>query len=227
MAEPDILEAYMSDTAVNETKQAILNAVLSEVTFSGWTRRSLEKAVAHLDLPAGSDRLYFPNGSLEVIAFWSDVCDGQAFAHLTELDQRDMSVRDKVKTGVWARLQATGCHELATRRAMARLVLPDARGQWATQLWRSADSIWRSIGDQSIDGNYYSKRFILSSVLGASLISYLSDDMPDKAKSHTFLTARIENVMQFERFKRQAQTRCQDLPDMVKLLSCLRYGRSV
>ena len=43
-------------------------------------------------------------------------------------------------------------------------------------IWRTSDVIWKAAGDKSLDMNYYSKRFLLSSVYTMSLRHYLSRD---------------------------------------------------
>jgi len=99
-------------------------------------------------------------------------------AELAALDQSSMKIRDKVTAGVLASLYAIGPHEEAARRA-----------------WSAADTIWRSIGDTSTDGNYYSKRTILAGVIASTLTVWLSDEEPQKPKAREFLDNRIANVM--------------------------------
>jgi len=205
-------------------RQAILKAILPIAAFDGWTVKSLREAVSQTDLPKGADDLYFPEGPLEVIGFWSEQMNRATANDLAELDQTQMKIRDKVTAGVLARLYAIGPHEEAARRAMARLSLPDAIGQGPQQLWSSADTIWRAIGDTSTDGNYYSKRMILSGVIGSTLAVWLSDNDPEKTKSRAFLDARIANVMQFEKAKWEFKSKTKDWPKPAEVLGALRYG---
>jgi len=125
-----------------------------------------------------------------------------------------MRIRDKVTEAVWARLNVLAGYEEAARRALARLTLPDAAGRGAAQLWATADAIWTAIGDTSEDYNYYTKRTILSGVIGSSLMSWLSDDTEDKSTARAFLERRIGNVMQFEKAKGQALTALSGLPKL-------------
>lgn len=205
--------------------QHILSHTLRHVPFDGWTSKSLRQAVADAGLPRGAEELYFPSGALGVIRFWAEQCDAQAEAHLASLELSTLRIRDKVTQGVLARLEAIGSDEEAARRALSRLSLPDAMGQGPARLWASADTIWRAIGDTSTDGNYYSKRAILSGVIGTSMLSWLSDDTPDKSKAKAFLDARIENVMQFEKAKWSLKSRTAQMPNPAELLGRLRYGR--
>lgn len=205
-------------------RRAILDAALPIAAFDGWTRKTLREACAACDLPEGADALYFPDGPLELIGFWASECDAAVEAYLGDLDLSSMKIRDKVTAGVIARLEAIGPHSAAAKRASARLSLPDAIGQGPQQIWTAAHTIWRAIGDISTDYNYYSKRTILSGVIGSSLIAWLGDSSADKADARAFVDARIANVMQFEKAKWQFKSKTKDWPKPAELLGALRYG---
>jgi ubiquinone biosynthesis protein COQ9 len=203
----------------------ILAAMLPQAAFDGWTEKSLRAAVKNTDLPEGAEELYFPEGPLEVIRFWSDQMNERVKADLAELDQETMKIRDKVTAGVLSSLYAIGPHEEAARRAMSRLALPDAFGQGPKQIWSAADTIWRAIGDTSTDGNYYSKRTILAGVIASTLSVWLSEDEPQKPRARKFLDDRIANVMRFEKAKWDFKKRTANMPNPAEILGALRYGR--
>jgi ubiquinone biosynthesis protein COQ9 len=76
----------------------------------------------------------------------------------------------------------------------------------ATRLaWRTVDAMWRAAGDTSTDFNFYTKRGILVGVYGSTAVRWFNDDSPDESATREFLAARIENVMQFEKFKAKAK----------------------
>jgi len=210
----------------HNAKIAILDAALTLVPFEGWTDAMLRQAVMATKLPKGAHALYFPDGVLELMGFWSLQMDAQAEAEITALDLASMKIRDRVTAGVLARLEAIGPHNEAARRAASRLVLPDAAARGTTQIWASADMIWRAIGDTSTDGNFYSKRATLSALLAATLPVWLSDDSESKVKGRAFLNARIANVMQFETFKWKMKSRSKNWPNPAEILGGLRYGKS-
>ncbi len=209
----------------DQARQAILKAVLQHVPFEGWTSLSLKMAVADCDLPEGADKLYFPGGAREVLRFWSEVLDDRAAAAIRQRGIDNMRIRDKVTESVWVWLEQMAGHEQAGRRALSRLSLPDATGQGVSQLWSTADMIWRAIGDTSTDGNFYSKRMILSGVIGSTLATWLADDTADKSASRAFLERRIENVMQFEKFKGQVKAQTQNWPNPAEVLGRIRHGQ--
>ena len=175
-------------------------------------------------LPKGADALYFPDGPLELISFWAEELNTAVEVHLSGLDLGSMKIRDKVTAGVVARMEAISGHELAAKRATARLSLPDALGQGPAQIWAAADTIWRAIGDTSTDGNYYSKRTILSGVISTSMMAWLADNSADKAEGRAFIDARIANVMSFEKAKWQFKKRVENWPNPAEILGQLRYG---
>ena len=210
--------------ASHKARADILAVMLPQAAFDGWTQKSLRAAVKNADLPRGAEELYFPEGPLEVIRFWSEQMNAKVAADLAELDQDAMKIRDKVTAGVLSALYAIGPHEEAARRAMSRMSLPDALGQGPKQLWSVADTIWRAIGDTSTDGNYYSKRTILAGVIASTLTVWLSDDDPQKSKARKFLDDRIANVMSFEKAKWEFKKRAANLPNPAEILGALRYG---
>ena len=218
----------MSKADINpstEARRALLEAALTLAPFDGWNSKMMKDASADAGLPAGSEELYFPGGPLELIDYWGEVCDNVVETDLSELDQSNMRIRDKVTAGVLSRLYAIGPHEEAARRAIARTALPDGLSLSPKILWRAADTIWRGIGDKSNDFNYYTKRTTLSAVISTSLAAWLSDHEPDKEKARAFLDARIENVMQFEKAKFKVKKGLEVLPDSAEILGTLRHGK--
>ena len=140
-----------------------------------------------------------PRGALDLMDAFADRADQRMLARLTALDLKSMKVRERVRAAVAARIGAQRDYKPAAR-AMTRALIRQP-GEAARILWRTADRIWRALGDPSTDGNFYSKRAILVGVLASTYARWFADDDPESAATFAFLDARIENVMQFERFK--------------------------
>jgi ubiquinone biosynthesis protein COQ9 len=90
-------------------------------------------------------------------------------------------------------------------------------------VWRTADRIWRALGDTSTDGNYYSKRAILSGVIASTYARWFADESPDHEATWTFLDARIANVMQFEKFKAQLKPLSEGVQTAIGVAARFRY----
>ena len=207
-----------------KTRDAILKAALKIAPFEGWTRLTLKRAVRDAGYPDGTDELYFEGGIGELLDFWASQLNAQAEAEISKLDLDSLKIRERVAEGVLARLQAFDMHEEAARRASSRLILPDLAASGVKQIWQAADMIWRAIGDTSTDANYYSKRAILSSVIGSTLPIWLADQSDEKTQGRAFLQARIDNVMSFEKLKWQVKSKTKDLPNPAEILGQMRYG---
>ena len=208
----------------NHTRDAILKAALKIAPFEGWTNLTLKRAVRDAGYPDGSGELYFEDGIADLLNHWSDALNAQTSQDIGHLDLDSLKIRERVTQGVLLRLQAIGPYEEAARRASSRLILPDLASTGVRQIWKAADTVWRAIGDTSTDANYYSKRVILSSVIGATLPVWLSDQSDDKAIARTFLEARIENVMEFEKLKWRVKSLTKNMPEPAEILGQLRYG---
>jgi len=211
-------------------KALVLEAALKIVPFEGWTSKMMSQAAKAAKLDPSQIHHLFPKGALDLIAFWSARMDRESEEKLKSLNMTDMRIRDKITQAVHIRLRQIDGHELAMKRALSRLALPDAHigpsaGVGLKQLWDSADMIWRAIGDTSTDSNYYSKRSVLSAVLSSSTLSWISDDSPDKEVGKAFLDDRIENVMTFEKTKWAVKSRLKNTPNPAEILGRLRYGK--
>ncbi|WP_300556251.1 COQ9 family protein [Maricaulis sp.] len=220
----------MTETSANaqsfyhSTRTALLQAALPHAAFDGWADGLLDLAIEDNGTDAHEAHLAFPRGELDLVIFWSEELDSQARAVLEAADLPAMKIRERVTTGVWARLDAMDGQEEAALQARTRLLRPDAGHEASRLLWATADMIWQAIGDPSTDFNYYSKRTILSGVYASTLSIWLHDTDPDKTKTRDFLDRRIENVMQFEKTKRQVQKITDNLPGLGPILGRMRYG---
>jgi ubiquinone biosynthesis protein COQ9 len=119
-------------------------------------------------------------------------------AALGDLDPRSLKIRDRIARAVQARIEAAAADAPATRRMQGWLALPHHLPLGARLLWDSADAIWRWAGDTATDENHYSKRVILSGVLGPALAIRLASG---RAASDDYVTRRIADVMAFEKWK--------------------------
>ena len=215
-----------SDTRFRKstTREALLQPMLTHAAFDGWTADSFRAACVDAGIDEGQARLACPRGELDMLVHWSRRLDEAVLDAVKAANLAEMKIRERVRFGVTARLEALSGHEEAARRARARLMLPDAAAEGPQLLWATADTIWRAIGDTSTDVNFYSKRTILSGVFGTTLVAWLNESDAAKPEARAFLDRRIQNVMDFEKTKAQLTKMTADLPDLAGLLGKLRYG---
>ena len=89
----------------------------------------------------------------------------------------------------------------------------------ATLVYRTVDAMWRAVGDTSTDFNFYTKRGILAGVYSSTLLRWFTDQSEGESETNQFLAGRIENVMQFEKFKAQVKEVTARLPSLSDVLS--------
>jgi ubiquinone biosynthesis protein COQ9 len=126
-------------------------------------------------------------------------------ARLAQVDMAALKIRMRIALAVKTRIAILRPHKEAARRAAAFLSLPPHAPLAAKLLYRTVDAIWRAAGDTATDFNFYSKRGILAGVYTATLLRWFNDASEDEGPTDAFLAARIENVMQFEKFKARAK----------------------
>ncbi len=197
----------MTETAQHATAtplaEQLLDACLMHVPFDGWTDAALRAAAADIGADIAQARSYFPRGGVDLALAYHAQGDARMVRQLAEHDLETMRFRDRVALAVRLRLQDTDRE--AVRRGAALFALPQHAGDGARAVWGTADAIWNALGDTSEDGNWYSKRAILSGVYSATVLYWLGDESPDAADSWAFLERRINEVMQFEKAKAQVE----------------------
>ena len=182
----------------------ILDAALPAIAFDGWTMGALETAAISVGLTPFDVKRAFPGGVIDAVNLFAARADEQMIAALPA-DFATQKIREKIAIAVMARLRQQLPHREAVRRALAVYAMPWNTAASVQRGWATADAIWRAAGDTSTDYNYYTKRLILTKVYSTTLMVWLNDNSPDLADTEAFLRRRIENVMQFEKWKAKAK----------------------
>ena len=187
----------------NEDMQAqLLAAALPHVAFDGWSETSLRAACQDLSITRQMAALACPRGAIDLAIRFHHDGDEAMQVVLQKTDINAMKIREKITFSVRARLDAIRDKE-AVRRGATLMALPQHAAEGAGLVWGTCDRIWAAIGDSSADVNWYTKRLTLGSVYSATVLYWLGDNSPNHQDTWTFLDRRIENVMQFEKFKAQ------------------------
>lgn len=214
----------IGDRTPDELRPDILKAVLAHVPFDGWSPAAMDRAAADLKIERGIIDLAFPGGPVDLIAAFSARADDEMMAAIARDDFSALKIREKVALAVRLRIQANGAYREAARRALTFLALPQNSAAGTRMVWRTADCIWRAIGDHSTDFNYYSKRTILSGVFTATMLYWLNDESEGWAATWEFLDRRIADVMTFEKTKARLLSLGNLPASIMRGLGRLRYG---
>jgi len=182
-------------------RDRLADAVATEAVFEGWSRTALAAASSRLDLPAGEAERLFPGGPLDVLGFLSDRSDRRTVEDMEREGVAALKIRERIRKAVQIRIGRHGGEREAIRRGLALLALPFNAPLGLKLLYRTVDSLWYAAGDTSADFNFYTKRATLAGVYSSTLLYWLNDKSEGSAATWAFLDRRIDNVMQFEKWK--------------------------
>jgi ubiquinone biosynthesis protein COQ9 len=196
----------------DELRQAVLNAALPHAAFDGFTDMVLQKAGAEAGLMKADVARLFEDGPISLVEYFSTHTDAEMERRLAEMDLKALKIRERIATAVKTRLAILKPHKEAARRAAAMLSLPMHAALGAKLVYRTVDAMWRAAGDTATDFNFYTKRGILAGVYGSTAMRWFNDTSEDEKATDEFLAARIENVMQFEKFKAKAKEALSSFP---------------
>jgi len=202
-------------------RSRIALAVGENAVFDGWCRAAVDSAAGQLGVDEAQARVAFPKRKAAMIDAYIRGVDAEMEKRLSPKSLAAMKIRERIRALVWTRLEIMGPAREAIRSALATLAMPQNVALGASIGWRSADLMWRLAGDASTDFNHYTKRMTLGAVYGSTLLTWLDDDSEGWTETAAFLDRRIDNVMQFEKWK--AQWRAQEHFSVSRFLGRLRY----
>jgi ubiquinone biosynthesis protein COQ9 len=212
-AEPKPQAAAEAQTDARDDQQkreAVLAAALPHAAFDGFSDSMLQKAGAEAGVAKAELGRLFENGAVSLVEFYSIQTDAEMEKRLGDL--KAMKIRERIAAAVKTRLAILKPHKEAARRAAAMLSLPMHAALGAKLMYRTVDAMWRAAGDTSTDFNFYTKRGILAGVYGSTAMRWFNDTSADEKPTEEFLAARIDNVMQFEKFKAKAKEALSNFP---------------
>ena len=189
--------------------------------FDGWTGAAVDAAADSVGIDRDQARLAMPKSAAGLIETYIHGVDGALEEQLPPKMLAKLKIRDKIRTLVWKRLEIMGPAREAVRRALSILAMPQNAPLGARTSWHTADLMWSMAGDTSTDFNHYTKRMTLGAVYGSTLLVWLDERSEGWGDTAAFLDRRIDNVMQFEKWK--AQWRGQERFSVSRFLGRLRY----
>ena len=211
-----------SDELYADEKRRVLEAALIEADFDGFSLETLRRAADRAGVSRDMQRLAFPRGVMDLVAYYSKSADAAMLEALQAQDISSLKVREKIALAVRLRVEALAAHKPAARRAVQFLTLPQFAPEGVRNLYRTVDAIWRAIGDTSTDFNFYTKRALLAGVYTSTLMRWFEDQSEDGRATWEFLDARIDNVMQIEKAKAAARRAFDKLPSPLSMLKKVR-----
>jgi ubiquinone biosynthesis protein COQ9 len=203
-------------------RDAAIEAMLPHVPYDGWTLRALRRGLEASGGAAVDAELLFPGGPDDMIATFTDWADRRMEAGAAALDMADLRAPARVRTVIALRFAQNRPYKEATRRAAGRLALPGHARAAAGTAARTVDAIWHAAGDRSADFAWYTKRFSLAPIYGATLLVWLRDSSEDDAATLAFLDRRLAGMGRLFRLRRRVEERAEGRACRLKFPSLRR-----
>jgi ubiquinone biosynthesis protein COQ9 len=129
-----------------EKRAALIEAMLPDVPFDGWTRAALGAAAARIGIDEVELAALFPGGARDMVACFSRLADRRMLAALAGQELAAMKVRERVALAVRTRLSLLEPDREAVRRALSLLALPRNAALGLRLLYETVDAVWYAAG---------------------------------------------------------------------------------
>jgi ubiquinone biosynthesis protein COQ9 len=115
------------------------------------------------------------------------------------IEMEPMPLRTKEKVAALVRLRLEGVVEQkeAVRLGFGLLSRPQNATRGLRALAKTADEIWKAVGDRSSDFNWYTKRGLVAAVYVSTVSYWLNDTSEGSRETWAFLDRRLDDAMRF------------------------------
>jgi ubiquinone biosynthesis protein COQ9 len=208
----------MRSPLAESQRDALIEAMLPDVPFDGWSRATLRAATRRIGMPQAEALTLFSDGPAELVAHFSRWADRRMFDRLETLPLDQLRAAERIALAVNLRLDIVEPWREAVRRALAVLSLPQNAPLALRLLYETVDGIWYAAGDSATDFSFYTKRATLAGIYAATLFYWLEDRSPGFADSRAFLDRRLADVARIGAARQRIGSAIDRLPNPFRLL---------
>jgi len=152
----------MRSPLAESQRTALIEAMLPDVAFDGWSRPALRAAARRTGIPAAEALALFPAGSADLVACFSRWADLRMLDRLAALTLDPLRIPARIALAIATRLEIVAPWREAERRALSVLVLPHHAPLGLRLLYETVDAAWNL--RQSVDTNYPAGADLLSAL---------------------------------------------------------------
>lgn len=208
----------MRSPLAESQREALIEAMLPDVTFDGWSRAALRAAARRIEMPAGEAVALFPGGAPDLVAVFSRWADQRLLDRLETTPLDELPVPDRIGLALSSRLEIVEPWREAVRHGLAVLALPQHAALGLRLLYDTVDGIWYAAGDRATDFSFYTKRATLAAIYAATVLYWLEDRSEGFADTRGFVERRLAEAAAFARARQRLTTAIDAMPHPLRLL---------
>lgn len=212
----------MRSPFADSERERLIQAILPDVPFDGWSTRALRGAARRAGTPFEEAAALFPRGAPDMVAEMSHWADRQMLYRLeTALaqlpDAEPLGLSRRVALAIHIRFEILLPWREAVRHGLSVLALPHNAPLGLRLLYDSVDAIWEGIGDHPTDFSYYTKRASLAAILAAATLYWLDDRSPNFEDTDAFVERRLADLYRLTGIGRRFAAAADTLPNPFRL----------
>ena len=211
----------MKSPLAQQERDRLIDAMLPDIAFDGWSHAALRVAARQLGMPAGEALALFPRGAPDLAAGFSAWAD-RRMLDWYESAPPEGGIGARVKRALELRFEVVAPWREAVRRALSVLALPPHAVLGLRLLYDTVDGIWYAAGDASTDFSFYTKRATLAGVYTATLMYWLEDRSEDFADTRAFVDRRLMDVHRLGEARERLGAAFERLPHPFRLFRPVR-----
>jgi ubiquinone biosynthesis protein COQ9 len=212
----------MKSPLAEHDRDRLIEAILPDVAFDGWSYAAVRVAARQLGMPAAEAEALFPWGAPDLVAAFSRWADRRMLDRYKAAAADGESTGKRVRRALELRLDVVAPWREAVRRALSVLALPPYAALGAKLVYETVDGIWYAAGDASTDFSFYTKRATLGAIYSATLMYWLEDRSEDFADTRGFIDRRLADVGRLGEARARFERALERLPNPFRLLRAAR-----
>jgi ubiquinone biosynthesis protein COQ9 len=208
----------MKSPLAESERDRLIEAMLPDVAFDGWSRAALRAAARRLDIPTGEALALFPGGGpADFVAAFSRWVDGRMIDRLEVSPLDTLRASERIALAISVRFEVVEPWREAVRRSLALLALPQHAPLAMRLLYETVDAMWYAAGDDATDFSFYSKRLTLAAIYSTAVLYWLDDRSEGFVETRAFVERRLEGAARIGRLRRDLESIAALVPNPLRL----------
>ena len=199
-------------------REALIEAMLPDVVFDGWSRAALRAGARRIGIPTEEARALFPGDAADLVAAFNHWADQRLLDRLETSPLDQLRIPDRIALALTTRLEIIEPWREAVRRALSVLALPQHAPLGLKLLYQTVDGVWYAVGERATDLSFYTKRATLAAIHAAALLYWLEDRSAGFDDTRSFIERRLAEVGALARARQRLARVFEAAPNPLRLL---------